>query len=117
MKLIAKLVSSNTSTGAGTITITDTKIYVPVVTLSFKENTKLLHQLKSKFKRTTNWNKYRSKILTQPRNHYLDDLIYPSFHGANRLFVSSFKILQTGQQSKHRILFFKIKNKRLKYYD
>ena len=39
------------STGAGTFEITDTKLYVPVVTLSTKENAKLLQQLKSGFKR------------------------------------------------------------------
>ena len=41
-----------------TFTITDTKPYVPVVTLSNQDNAKLLEQLKSGFKRTTNWNKY-----------------------------------------------------------
>ena len=46
------------STGAGTFEITDTKLYVPVVTLSTPENTKLLQQLKSGFKRVINWNKY-----------------------------------------------------------
>ena len=49
------------STGAGTFAITDTKLYVPVVTLSAKENAKLLQQLKSGFKRVINWNKYLSK--------------------------------------------------------
>ena len=49
------------STGAGTFEITDTKLYVPVVTLSTKENAKLLQQLKSGFKRVINWNKYLSK--------------------------------------------------------
>ena len=39
------------STGAGTFEITDTKLYVPVVTLSTKENAKLLQQLKSGFNR------------------------------------------------------------------
>ena len=34
------------STGAGTFEINDTKLYVPVVTLSTQENTKLLQQLK-----------------------------------------------------------------------
>ena len=34
------------STGAEKFAITDTKLYVPVVTLSTKENTKLLQQLK-----------------------------------------------------------------------
>ena len=34
------------------IAITDTKLYVPVVTLSIQDNAKLLEQLKSGFKRT-----------------------------------------------------------------
>ena len=46
------------STVAGTFEITDTKLYIPVVTLSKKENAKLLQQLKSGFKRVINWNKY-----------------------------------------------------------
>ena len=37
------------SNGAGTFAITDTRLYVPVVTLSTQENTKLLQQLKSGF--------------------------------------------------------------------
>ena len=46
------------SAGARRFTITDTKLYVPVVTLSTQDNAKLLQQLKSGFKRTINWNKY-----------------------------------------------------------
>ena len=38
--------------------ITDTKLYVPVVTLSKENDIKLLEQLKSGFKRTIKWNKY-----------------------------------------------------------
>ena len=49
------------STGAGTFEITDTKLYVPVVTLSPQDNSKLFQQLKSGFKRVINWNKYLSK--------------------------------------------------------
>ena len=41
--------------------ITDTKLYVPVVTLSTQDNVKLLKQLESSFKRTNNWNKYQPK--------------------------------------------------------
>ena len=48
------------STGAEKFTITDTKLYVPVITLSTQDNAKLLHQLKSGFKRTINWNKYQT---------------------------------------------------------
>ena len=38
--------------------ITDTKLYVPVVTLSKENDTKLLEQLKTGFKKTIKWNKY-----------------------------------------------------------
>ena len=43
-----------------TFEITDTKLYVPAVTLSKENDTKLLEELKSGFKRTIKWNKYRS---------------------------------------------------------
>ena len=44
-----------------TFTITETNLYVPVVTLSTQDNAKLLPQLKNGFKRTISWNKYSSK--------------------------------------------------------
>ena len=40
--------------------ITDTDLYVPVATLSKENDIKLLEQLKSGFKKTIKWNKYRS---------------------------------------------------------
>ena len=49
---------------APTFAITDTKLYVPVVTLSTQDKAKLLEQLKSGFKRTISWNKYQSKMST-----------------------------------------------------
>ena len=79
------------STGAGTFEITDTKLYVPVVTLSTQENTKLLQQLKSGFKRVINWNKYLSKPELLTRNLNLNHLVEPSFQGVNRLFVLAFE--------------------------
>ena len=39
--------------------ITDTKLHIPVVTLSKENDKKILEQLKSGFKRTVKWNKYR----------------------------------------------------------
>ena len=48
------------SAGAGSFAITDTKLYVPVVTLSTQDNAKLLEQLQSGSKRVINWNKYLS---------------------------------------------------------
>ena len=61
------------------IKITDTKLYVPVVTLSTQDIIKLLKQLQSGFKRTTNLNKYQSKTTNQAQNRYLEFLIDPSF--------------------------------------
>ena len=52
--------------------ITDTKLYVPVVTLSTNDNAKLLTQLKSSFKSTMNWNKYQSQVTIEQPNSYLD---------------------------------------------
>ena len=52
------IVSTNTTNQVAKFVITDTKLYVPAVTLSTQENTKLLQQLKSGFKRVINWNKY-----------------------------------------------------------
>ena len=54
-------------------TMTDSKLYVPVVTLSTQDNAKILQQLKSDFKRAINWNKYQLKV--QERNQYLDCFI------------------------------------------
>ena len=79
------------SNGAGTFTITDTKLYVPVVTLSTQENTKCLQQLKSGFKRVINWNKYLSKPELLAQNSNLNHLVEPSFQGVNRLFVLAFE--------------------------
>ena len=71
--------------------ITDTKFYLPIVTLSTRDNIKLLKQLESGFKRTNNLNEYLPKTTNQARNRYLDFIIDPSFQGVNRLFVWSFK--------------------------
>ena len=79
------------STGAGEFEITETKLYVPVLTLSTQDNAKLLQQLKSSFKRTINWNKYQSSIKTYEKNRYLNNLVDPSFQGVNKLFVLSFE--------------------------
>ena len=79
------------STGAGRFAITDTKLYVPVVTLSTQDNAKLLQQLKSGFKRTINWNKYESNLKTIVQNRYLNHLIKSSFQGVSRLFVLPFE--------------------------
>ena len=52
---------------------------------------KHLEQLKSGFKRTINWNKYRSQMTVQSNNNSLNYLIDPTFTKVNRLFVLSFQ--------------------------
>ena len=79
------------STDAGTFAITDTKLYVPVITLSTQDNSKLLQQLKPGFKRVINWNKYLSKPELLAQNPNLNHLVEPSFQRVNRLFVLAFE--------------------------
>ena len=57
------LVSANIASQGAIFAITETKLYVPVATLSTQDNEKLL-QLKSGFKWTINWNKYNIKTRT-----------------------------------------------------
>ena len=85
-------VTSNAAANqATTFAITDSKLYVPVVTLSTDDNSKLLQRLKSGFKHTVNWNKYEPKTTAQNAlNQYFDFLIEQSFQGVKRLFVLTF---------------------------
>ena len=85
------LIATAVQNQAATFEITDTKLYVPVVTLSTQENTKFLQQLKSGFKRVINWNKYLSKPELLAQNPKLNHLVEPSFQGINRLFVLAFE--------------------------
>ena len=54
-------------TGATKFKITDTKLSVPVVTLSTQDNAKLLQHSKSSFKRIINWNKFKQKYLQKDK--------------------------------------------------
>ena len=76
---------------SATFKITDTKLYVPVVTLSTEDDNNFLEQLKSGFKRTIKWNKYRSEMTNQTKTNNLNYLIDPTFNKVNRLFVLSFE--------------------------
>ena len=84
------VVRDNAPTGA-TLSITDCKLYVPVVTLSKDDDFKLLTNLKSGFKREIIWNKYRSQMTTEAINKNLNILIDPTFTNVNRLFVLAYR--------------------------
>ena len=81
------IVYTDVADQGATFTITETKRYVPVVTLSTQDNAKILTQLKSSFKRTINWNKYLSKPELLAQNPNLNHLAEPSFQVVNRPFV------------------------------
>ena len=70
----------NSSAAGGTnFAKTDTKLYVPVVTWSAKDNIKQLKQLESGSKRIINMNKYQSKLTGQAWNRCSGYLIDPRF--------------------------------------
>ena len=50
---------------ATTFQVKSTKLYVPLVTLSTKDNVNLTKQLNEGFKRPVYWNEYKSKIETK----------------------------------------------------
>ena len=60
--VIASYTTANKET---TFAIRDSKLYVPVVTLSAQDNAKQLEQLKPGFKRTIYWNKYQPNVSVQ----------------------------------------------------
>ena len=90
------LVRDNAPTGA-TLSITDCKLYVPVVPLSKDDEIKLLTNLKTGFKREIIWNKYRSQMTTEAVNINLNILIDPTFTNVNRLFVLAYQTADNRQ--------------------
>ena len=79
------------ATGKTKFEITDTKLYAPVVTLSTRDNAKLLQQSKLGYKWLINWDKYQPKVLPDRLNQYIDFLINPSFQEVHWLFVLSYE--------------------------
>ena len=75
-----------------TFKITSIKLYVPIVTLSTKDNVNLTNQLNEGFKRSVYWNEYKSKIESKEadKNNLTRFPLDASFQGTNRLFVLAF---------------------------
>ena len=71
---------------AADFTITDAKLYVPIVTLRIEDNTKLSKLLSEGFKKPIYWNKYKV-IFRNCNNEYIRESIDASFQGVNKLFV------------------------------
>ena len=88
---------SSVNAAAGQIVsfmITNTKLYVPVVTLSTKDNNNLTKQLNDGFKRTIYWNQYVSKPFPETPHKTTGIARFgldAAFQGVNRLFVLAFE--------------------------
>ena len=74
---------------AATFAITDTKLYVPIVTLKTEDNAKLSKLLNEGFKRSIYWNKYKI-IFKDYNNEYIKERLDASFQGISRLFVLAY---------------------------
>ena len=78
--------------------IRSTKLYVPIVTLSTKDNVIFTKQLNEGFRKSIYWNEYKSKIVTQEPDAK-NSKKFPfdaSFQGVNRLFVLAFDNTNNG---------------------
>ena len=80
--------------------ITDTKLYMPIVTLSTKDNSNLNKQLSEGFKRTVHWNRYKlipitvdAKTVNNVKvNTEFRKLLDASFAGVNEYILPTQKI-------------------------
>ena len=89
---------------ATTFKITNTKLYVPIVTLSSKDNAKLVTLLEDGFNRPVYWNEYQAKIDTRnlDNNNLTRFPLDASFQGVRRLFVLVFDKSEGGAKKVER---------------
>ena len=78
--------------GAAVFIINDTKLYVPVVTLSKEDNKDFIEQQNKGFQRSIYWNEYKTKEINEnvDANVFKYINLDPSFQGVNRLFVMAY---------------------------
>ena len=85
-----------TAAATATFTITDAKLYVPIVTLSKEDNSKLSKLLNKGFKRPIYWNEYKVtpnktvELAAVNDVKYIRELLDSSFQGVKRLFVLAY---------------------------
>ena len=79
----------STGDGEAVFIINDTKLYVPVITLSKEDNKNLIEQQNKELQRSIYWNEYKTKEINENADANVFKYINldPSFQGVNRLFV------------------------------
>ena len=82
----------STDNGNAVFIINDTKMYVPVVTLSKEDNKDFIEQQNKGFQRSIYWNEYKTKQINENADANVFKYINldPSFQGVNRLFVMAY---------------------------
>ena len=98
----------STDVGEAVFIINDTKLYVPVVTLSKEDNKGFIEHQNKGFQRSVYWNQYKTKEINENADANVFKYINldPSFQGVNRLFVMAYN-RANGQSTR---------NGRIKYY-
>ena len=83
--------------------IIDTKLYVPVVTLSKEDNKDFIEQQNKSFQRSIYWNEYKTKEQEEAgianATKYIN--LHPSFQGANRLFLMAYSRADDNQATRN----------------
>ena len=87
-----KICVLSTDAGDAVFIINDTKMYVPVVTLSKEDNKDFIEQQNKDFQRSISWNEYKKKEINDNADANVFKYINldPSFQGVNRLFVMAY---------------------------
>ena len=82
----------STDAGDAAFIINETKMYVPVVTLSKEDNKDFIEQQNKGFQRSIYWNEYKTKEINENADANVCKYINldPSFQGVNRLFVMAY---------------------------
>ena len=82
----------STDDGNAVFIINDTKLYVPVVTLSKEDNKDFIEQQNKGFQRSIYWNEYKTKEIYDyaDANEFKYVNLDPSLQGVNRLFVMAY---------------------------
>ena len=83
--------------------IIDTKLYVPVVTLSKEDNKDFIEQQNKSFQRSIYWNEYKTKEQEEAgianATKYIN--LHPSFQGVNRLFLMAYSRADDNQATRN----------------
>ena len=82
----------STDVGDAVFIINDTKLYVPVVTLSKEDNKYFIDQQNKGFQQSIYWNKYKTKEQNEDADNNVFKYINldPSFQLVNKLFVTAY---------------------------